>query len=61
MMLAADYIQASLDHERKDLMFEAAGQGVHYVTAMKPARQVLSDLIEETLDVFDRLCGGDDD
>ena len=42
-------------------MFEAAGQGVHYVTAMKPARQVLSDLIEETLDVFDRLCGGDDD
>ena len=56
MMLSSDYIQGSLDYQRKDLMTEAAGQGIHYVTEMKPARQVLSDLVEEALDVFDRFA-----
>jgi hypothetical protein len=36
-------------------MFEAAGQGVAFVTAMKPARQIVIDLVEEALDVFERL------
>ncbi|MCG3171237.1 MAG: putative monooxygenase [Pseudomonadales bacterium] len=57
-LLSAEYIQASLDHQRKDLMTEAAGQGVDYVTAMKPARQVLSDLVDEALDTLERLGGG---
>ena len=56
MMLSSDYIQGSLDYQRKDLMTEAAGQGIHYVTEMKPARQILSDLVEEALDVFDRFA-----
>lgn len=55
MMLSANYIQGSLDYQRKDLMTEAAGQGIHYVKEMKPARQILSDLIEEAFDVFDRF------
>ncbi len=56
MLLSANYIQGSLDYQRKDLMTEAAGQGIHYVREMKPARQILSDLVEEALDVFDRFA-----
>ena len=56
MMLSSNYIQGSLDYQRKDLMTEAAGQGIHYVTEMKPARQILSDIVEEALDVFDRFA-----
>ena len=55
MMLSSNYIQGSLDYQRKDLMTEAAGQGIHYVKEMKPARQILSDIVEEALDVFDRF------
>jgi hypothetical protein len=36
-------------------MFEACGQGVGFVTTMKPARQIVADMVEETLDVFDEL------
>ena len=56
MLLSANYIQGSLDYQRKDLMTEAAGQGIHYVTEMKPARQILSDLVDGALDVFDRFA-----
>ena len=49
-------VPAKLDYQRKDLMTEAAGQGIHYVTEMKPARQILSDLVDEALDVFDRFA-----
>ena len=59
MLLSADYIQAANDHRREDLMFEAAGQGVGFVTAMKPARQIVADMVEETLDVFDELMAGE--
>jgi NAD(P)H-dependent flavin oxidoreductase YrpB (nitropropane dioxygenase family) len=56
MLLSANYIQGSLDYQRKDLMTEAAGQGIHYVTEMKPARQILSDLVDGALDVFERFA-----
>lgn len=56
-LLSANYIQGSLDYQRKDLMTEAAGQGVDYVTAMKPARQILSDMVDEALEALERLGG----
>ena len=56
MILSSNYIQGSLDYQRKDLMTEAAGQGIHYIKEMKPARQILSDIVEEALDVFDRFA-----
>ena len=59
MLLSADYIQSANDHRREDLMFEACGQGVSFVTAMKPARQIVADMVEETLDVFDELMAGE--
>jgi NAD(P)H-dependent flavin oxidoreductase YrpB (nitropropane dioxygenase family) len=55
MLLSADYIQAANDHRREDLMFEAAGQGVAFVTSMKPARQIVFDLVEEALATFEAL------
>jgi NAD(P)H-dependent flavin oxidoreductase YrpB (nitropropane dioxygenase family) len=57
MLLSSDYIQGANDHRRADLMFEAAGQGVAFVTAMKPARQIVFDMVEEALAVFDELTG----
>jgi NAD(P)H-dependent flavin oxidoreductase YrpB (nitropropane dioxygenase family) len=55
MLLSSSYIQAANDHRREDLMFEAAGQGVTFVTAMKPARQIVFDLVDEAHTVFEDL------
>lgn len=55
MLLSADYIQGANDHRRADLMTEAAGQGVGFVTSLKPARQILFDLVEEALETFERV------
>lgn len=57
MLLSADYLQAANDHRREDLMTEAAGQGVGFVTAMKPARQILFDIVEEALAAFEDISG----
>jgi NAD(P)H-dependent flavin oxidoreductase YrpB (nitropropane dioxygenase family) len=43
MLLSSDYIQGANDHRRADLMTEAAGQGVGFVT--KEALAALEDLI----------------
>ena len=55
MLLSSEYLQAANDNRRPDLMTEAAGQGVAFVTAMKPARQVLFDMVDEALGVFEQL------
>lgn len=57
MLLSSDYIQGANDNRRADLMTEAAGQGVAFVTSMKPAKQILFDMVEEALDTFEDLVG----
>ncbi|MCL4683150.1 nitronate monooxygenase [Myxococcota bacterium] len=57
MLLSSDYLQGANDHRRADLMTEAAGQGVGFVTEMKPARQIVFDMVEEALATFDELTG----
>ena len=57
MVLSSEYIQAANDHRRPDLMTEAAGQGVDFVTSMKPARQIVFDMVEEALATFEELTG----
>ena len=57
MLLSSDYIQGANDHRREDLMTEAAGQGVGFVTTMKPARQIVFDLIDEALTALEELTG----
>jgi NAD(P)H-dependent flavin oxidoreductase YrpB (nitropropane dioxygenase family) len=55
MLLSSDYIQGANDNRREDLMTEAAGQGVGFVTTMKPARQIVFDMVEEALDALESL------
>ena len=38
-------------------MTEASGQGVGFITTMKPARQIVFDMVEEALDAFEALTG----
>ncbi len=57
MLLSSDYIQAANDHRREDLMTEAAGQGVRFIESMKPSRQIVLDMVEEALGVFENLTG----
>ena len=57
MILSSDYIQGANDNRRGDLMTEAAGQGVGFVTDMKPARQIVFDMVEEALDALEQLTG----
>ncbi len=59
MLLSSDYIQGANDNRRADLMTEAAGQGVGFVTTMKPARQIVFDMVEEALTAFDAVTGED--
>ena len=61
MLLSSDYIQASNDHRRADLMTEACGQGVGSITEMKPARQILFDMVEEALVAFEDIMGEPED
>ena len=57
MLLSSEYIQASNDWQRADLMTEAAGQGIGFVDSMKPARQMVTDMVEEALVTFEELTG----
>jgi NAD(P)H-dependent flavin oxidoreductase YrpB (nitropropane dioxygenase family) len=57
MLLSSDYIQGANDNRREDLMTEAAGQGVGFITTMKPARQIVFDMVEEALDALESLTG----
>jgi NAD(P)H-dependent flavin oxidoreductase YrpB (nitropropane dioxygenase family) len=57
MLLSSPYIQGSNDARRADLMTEAAGQGVGFITSMKPARQIVFDMVEEALDAFESITG----
>jgi hypothetical protein len=57
MLLSSDYIQGANDNRRGDLMTEAAGQGVGFLTSMKPARQIVFDMVEEALDALEQLTG----
>ncbi|MBW2419466.1 MAG: hypothetical protein JRH19_13025 [Deltaproteobacteria bacterium] len=60
MLLSSDYIQGANDFRRDDLMTEACGQGVGSITEMKPARQIVSDMVEEALTAFERITGEDE-
>ena len=46
-----------MDHGIAEFLTEAAGQGVGFVTEMKPARQMVFDMVEETLGIFEDLTG----
>jgi len=47
MLLSSEYIQGANDHRRGDLMTEAAGQGVGFVTEPRPTRRILHEMVED--------------
>ena len=49
--------QSVMDWGIESFMTEAAGQGVGFVNSMKPARQIVFDMVEEALAVFEDLTG----
>jgi NAD(P)H-dependent flavin oxidoreductase YrpB (nitropropane dioxygenase family) len=55
MLLSSEYIQASNDHLRGDLMTEAVGQGVGFVNEARPCREILHEMADEARSVFERL------
>lgn len=57
MIMAGEVMQAARDYGIEDFMTEAAGQGVGFVTSIKPARQIVFDLIAEATEVFEQLVG----
>ncbi|MBP1685959.1 MAG: 2-nitropropane dioxygenase [Deltaproteobacteria bacterium] len=57
LLLFADVKQSAMDWKIESFMTEAAGQGVGFMTTMKPARQVVMDMVEEALGVFEDLFG----
>jgi NAD(P)H-dependent flavin oxidoreductase YrpB (nitropropane dioxygenase family) len=57
LLLFADVKQSVMDWGIESFMTEAAGQGVGFVDSMKPARQIVFDMVEEALAVFEDLTG----
>ena len=56
-MLVGKLVEAIDDHQVEGWLSVPAGQGVSFVREVKPARQVLFDLVEGARDAFDRVYG----
>jgi NAD(P)H-dependent flavin oxidoreductase YrpB (nitropropane dioxygenase family) len=57
LLLFGEAKQSAIDWGLDDFITEAAGQGVGFVTEMKPARQIVSDMVEEAFAVFEEITG----
>ncbi|RMD81567.1 MAG: nitronate monooxygenase [Candidatus Dadabacteria bacterium] len=57
LLLFAEVKQSAIDHQIESFMTEASGQGVDFVSEMKPARQMVFDMVAEALQVFEELTG----
>jgi NAD(P)H-dependent flavin oxidoreductase YrpB (nitropropane dioxygenase family) len=57
LLLFAEMKQSAMDWGLSDFMTEAAGQGVGFVTEMKPARFIVDEMVEEALGVFEDITG----
>ena len=58
LLLSAEVLQAARDHELESFLYQPAGQGVGFVTAIKPARQVVLNLMDEARTVLEDLTHG---
>ena len=57
LLLFAEIKQSAMDWQISDFVTEASGQGVDFITEMKPARQIVFDLAEEAMTVFEETIG----
>ncbi len=56
-LLSSPVTQAADDYEIREFVSEAAGQGIGFITSMKPARQIVFDMVDEARAVFEGLAG----
>jgi len=57
LLLFGEVKQSAIDYGIESFITEASGQGVDFITEMKPARQMVFDMVEEALGVFEDLTG----
>lgn len=58
-LLVGKLNQAVEDHDMREWMSPPAGQGVGFVRAIRPAREVVLQFVEEALDTMERLGMGE--
>jgi len=61
LLLFGDIKASAMDHGLENFMTEAAGQGVDFVKSMKPARQIVMDMVDEAFEIFHDICGQEDE
>lgn len=57
LLMFAEMKQSAADWNLTDFMTEAAGQGVGFIQSMKPCRQIVNDMVDEALAVFEEITG----
>jgi NAD(P)H-dependent flavin oxidoreductase YrpB (nitropropane dioxygenase family) len=57
LLLFAEIKQSAVDWGIESFMTEAAGQGVGFIDSMKPARQIVFDMVDEAITVFEEITG----
>jgi NAD(P)H-dependent flavin oxidoreductase YrpB (nitropropane dioxygenase family) len=57
LLLFAEIKQSAMDWGIEPFMTEAAGQGVGFIDSMKPARQIIFDMVDEAITVFEEITG----
>ncbi len=58
ILLGAELQQAVRDYRIEPFMFQAAGQGVGFVEAVKPVREIIASLVTEARAVLDGVAVG---
>ena len=57
LLLFAEIKQSAVDWGIESFMTEAAGQGVGFIDSMKPARQIVFEMVDEAIAVFEEITG----
>ncbi len=57
LLLFGEIKQSAMDWGIEPFMTEAAGQGVGFIDSMKPARQIVFDMVDEAITVFEEITG----
>ena len=57
LLLFAEIKQSAMDWGIESFMTEASGQGVGFIDSMKPARQIVFDMVDEAITVFEEITG----
>jgi NAD(P)H-dependent flavin oxidoreductase YrpB (nitropropane dioxygenase family) len=57
LLLFGEIKQSAMDWGIESFMTEASGQGVGFITSMKPARQIVFDMVDEAITIFEELTG----